>query len=354
MNRRATTALGTVAVVAVALTLAGCGQDGVSLARQACAHVDASFRLYREAQDSTGTQASNDLQKANNQLEAAEPLAAQATSDNGQWNALMTTLQEIGRVDERYLIKAYGNSVKWHRATSRSSRRPRRPSRPSHVEPPRAPRTPEAPPGVVPRRCPPRRRPRCIPRTSRARPQAPLLARGLWRANDAGVGDATLPQSVGEPRCTVGFGHGLLPAAEDVFELLTSLDVADDHDGHPRHRSPVPDRGVDASEWPFPGRCYWFTHHVELTGIFDPVELVADALRIVPFGSELDLSRLAAALVGVVELGDVHGSTVLPWTGGRTRGSWRSQHLGHVRISPPANRPAEYGMAHHQPQSSCT
>ncbi|GEM_PF-318645 len=106
MNRRATTALGTVAVVAVALTLAGCGQDGVSLARQACAHVDASFRLYREAQDSTGTQASNDLQKANNQLEAAEPLAAQATSDNGQWNALMTTLQEIGRVDERYLIKA--------------------------------------------------------------------------------------------------------------------------------------------------------------------------------------------------------------------------------------------------------
>jgi hypothetical protein len=50
--------------------------------------------------------ARHELQEANNQLQDAEPLAAAATSDNGQWNALMTTLQEIGRVDEGHLLVA--------------------------------------------------------------------------------------------------------------------------------------------------------------------------------------------------------------------------------------------------------
>jgi len=47
-----------------------------------------------------------DLRKANDELQAAEPLAAAATSADGQWNALMTTLNEVGQVDESHLISA--------------------------------------------------------------------------------------------------------------------------------------------------------------------------------------------------------------------------------------------------------
>jgi hypothetical protein len=47
-----------------------------------------------------------DLRKANDDLQAAEPLAAEATSADGQWNALMTTLNEVGQVDEGHLISA--------------------------------------------------------------------------------------------------------------------------------------------------------------------------------------------------------------------------------------------------------
>jgi hypothetical protein len=50
--------------------------------------------------------ARHEVQEANDQLQDAEPLAAAATSDDGEWNALMTTLQEIGRVDEGHLLVA--------------------------------------------------------------------------------------------------------------------------------------------------------------------------------------------------------------------------------------------------------
>ena len=108
MPRRAATAIGIIGVVVVALVLSGCAQqDGLALAREACKHVNTSIQLYRLAESSPpGAQARNDLQRASDQLQQAEPLAAQATSADGQWNALMTTLQEIGRVDERYLLSA--------------------------------------------------------------------------------------------------------------------------------------------------------------------------------------------------------------------------------------------------------
>jgi hypothetical protein len=47
-----------------------------------------------------------DLRRASDELQAAEPLAAAATSADGQWNALMTTLNETGQVDEGQLISA--------------------------------------------------------------------------------------------------------------------------------------------------------------------------------------------------------------------------------------------------------
>jgi hypothetical protein len=65
------------------------------------------MRFYDEAMTThVNATARHELQYANNQLQDAEPLAAAATSDNGQWNALMTTLQEIGRVDEGHLLVA--------------------------------------------------------------------------------------------------------------------------------------------------------------------------------------------------------------------------------------------------------
>jgi hypothetical protein len=108
VKRPAGAALAVGAVLSLAALVSGCSQqDALGLARQACAHVAKSMRLYDEGITShTDAVARNDLQQANNQLQDAEPLAAAATSDNGQWNALMTTLQEIGRVDEGHLLVA--------------------------------------------------------------------------------------------------------------------------------------------------------------------------------------------------------------------------------------------------------
>jgi hypothetical protein len=86
--------------------LAGCGtQSGLALARQSCDHVSTSIRLYEQAhRTSDAARASSLLDRAQAQLEQALQLAAQATSDDGSWNALMSALQENSRVDEGKLI----------------------------------------------------------------------------------------------------------------------------------------------------------------------------------------------------------------------------------------------------------
>lgn len=105
---RGTTLLATGAGAAVlAVALSACGDAGLTLAREACVHVKASLRLYAEAQGDPdhGTAAAEQL-RAIEQLEVALPLAARATSDDPQWNPLMTTLQEIGRNREANLVAA--------------------------------------------------------------------------------------------------------------------------------------------------------------------------------------------------------------------------------------------------------
>ncbi len=53
----------------------------------------------------TAASAVADLQrKADEQLRLALPLAAAANSDDGTWNSLMTTISEIGTVDEGHLL----------------------------------------------------------------------------------------------------------------------------------------------------------------------------------------------------------------------------------------------------------
>ena len=98
--------LGVLAVSAIALSACG-DQSGLALARQACGRVHSSIVSYEAGIHATNRATMiRDLRKANNELQAAEPLAAAATSADGQWNALMTTLNEVGQVDESHLISA--------------------------------------------------------------------------------------------------------------------------------------------------------------------------------------------------------------------------------------------------------
>src|ERR1700690_1568483 len=86
----------------------GCSsQSGLGLARQACSEVHASINSYQAGIHATENSIkTRDLRRANDELQAAEPLAAAATSADGRWNALMTTLSEIGQVDEGHLLTA--------------------------------------------------------------------------------------------------------------------------------------------------------------------------------------------------------------------------------------------------------
>ena len=95
-------------VLAVSAALSGCGpHDGDVLARRACAHVDRSLELYREAQQTTSAaDALAKVGQAYHELRAALPLAAAATSSNGQWVALETTITESARVSEGVLLGA--------------------------------------------------------------------------------------------------------------------------------------------------------------------------------------------------------------------------------------------------------
>ena len=100
--------LATVVVVAAgAVGLSACGgQNGQALAQQACVHVHRSVQAYlRSTVAGTPPATVVQLQKrADQELRAALPLAAQANSADGSWNALMTTISEGAIVDEGHLI----------------------------------------------------------------------------------------------------------------------------------------------------------------------------------------------------------------------------------------------------------
>ncbi len=89
------------------LGLAACGDGGASSARQACTHVKASLALYAQSAGAADpARAARLAEEAQIQLTVAEPLAAQAASQDARWQALMTTLSEYGRVSESHLVSA--------------------------------------------------------------------------------------------------------------------------------------------------------------------------------------------------------------------------------------------------------
>ncbi len=107
MRRWSAIASVTVATAVSGLVVSGCGQGGQSLAQQACVHVDRSITLYKQAERTPdAATAAAKVKEAYVQLRLALPLAAAATSANGQWNALMTAISESARVQESNLIVA--------------------------------------------------------------------------------------------------------------------------------------------------------------------------------------------------------------------------------------------------------
>lgn len=94
-------------VVGCSVGLAACGDGGTGSARQACAHVKASLALYAQSTAATDpARAARLAEEAQIQLTDAEPLAAQAADQDSQWQALMTTISEYGRVSESHLVTA--------------------------------------------------------------------------------------------------------------------------------------------------------------------------------------------------------------------------------------------------------
>ena len=89
-----------------ALGLGACGHGAaVSQARQACTTVNESLKIYSQITPTTPPAEANQLTAdAQAKLLSALPSAAAATSGDGSFNALMTTISEATRVPENLLV----------------------------------------------------------------------------------------------------------------------------------------------------------------------------------------------------------------------------------------------------------
>lgn len=98
----------TLGVSAASIGLGGCAYaNGVTLAQQACTHVQRSIALYASSERGLApAAAARTRERALAQLRQALPIAARAAGDSGEWQALMTTLSESSRVPEHLLIHA--------------------------------------------------------------------------------------------------------------------------------------------------------------------------------------------------------------------------------------------------------
>lgn len=87
--------------------MAACGGGGNGSARQACRQIDRSIALYRQSTAaSSPTKSAALAQQAEGLLREALPLAAAAATQDGTYQALMTTVAESSRVPEGHLITA--------------------------------------------------------------------------------------------------------------------------------------------------------------------------------------------------------------------------------------------------------
>jgi hypothetical protein len=47
-------------------------------------------------------------------------------------------------------------------------------------------------------------------------------------------------------------------------------------------------------------------HHIELAGVFDPVQLVTHTVSVAPLRAKFDLCRLPATIISIIKLTDIH------------------------------------------------
>jgi predicted nicotinamide N-methyase len=99
-------AIGVAAILGAGL--AGCANSAaLGLVRQACQHVTMSIKFYDAARTAPDAQrAAHDREQAQDQLQIASPLAAEAAGQSPQWQALMATLAENSRLPEANLVSA--------------------------------------------------------------------------------------------------------------------------------------------------------------------------------------------------------------------------------------------------------
>jgi lipid A disaccharide synthetase len=96
-----------VAVVVASVTLSACGTGGaVADARASCRYVGHALTLQHQSQRPGLSSSRRAILEANaiSELLKATPLASRATSIDGSWNPLMTTINEAERVPLANLV----------------------------------------------------------------------------------------------------------------------------------------------------------------------------------------------------------------------------------------------------------
>jgi len=99
-------ALGALSIVLGAFLLSSCSNAAaIGAARQACTQVERSLTTYGKVASAPSPSASATLRaKAQSQLLSGLHFAAAATSADGGYNSLMTTISEASRVPEGLLV----------------------------------------------------------------------------------------------------------------------------------------------------------------------------------------------------------------------------------------------------------
>jgi len=134
---------GAIVALGLGVALSACGDDGTSLAKQACTHVNLSISLLHKSDAHPGAaQAAHLKERAYVELLAALPIAAEAAGHDNQWQALMTTISEGNRVPETTLVNALTAQCKVADSSTFNQ-----PPPPSSIPPPSIP-----PPDVGPSR----------------------------------------------------------------------------------------------------------------------------------------------------------------------------------------------------------
>ncbi len=137
---------GGIVALGLGVALSACGDDGTSLAKQACTHINLSISLLKKSDGRPEAQSVHLKERAYVELLAALPIAAEAASHDNQWQALMTTISEGNRVPETTLVNALTAQCKVADSSTFNQ-----PPPPSSIPPPSIPPG-STPPGAGPSR----------------------------------------------------------------------------------------------------------------------------------------------------------------------------------------------------------